>query len=118
MSKIAICSVCKEPLIFTFFFSKKEFICLNCGRLYEYFGPNGAIETPELLEKMKNLKEEWERDFTPYLLTGGIMKESCETCRINYEPHLHHATDEELEKHTDALIRLKERTGNEQFSKV
>lgn len=109
--KIAMCYTCKEPLVFTFFFSKKEFICLSCGRLYEFFGPMSAEPTPELEGKLESLNEEWRQDYAPYLLSGGVMLKECETCSEKYEPHLEHAAEEEKTKHAETIEKLRERTG-------
>lgn len=45
---MATCPVDGEPLVMTFEFPGKEFICVVCSRLYEFFGPKPAVSTPEL----------------------------------------------------------------------
>lgn len=109
MSKIAMCHTCDEPLVGTFYFHKKEFICLNCGRLYEFFGPSSADETPELIARMEELAKEWEEDFAPYLLTPGMYHKECKLCN-GREAHINHATEEEIVANKEARTRLKERT--------
>ncbi len=108
MSKVAMCRSCEsEPLVSTFDFYKKEFICLGCGGLYEWLQPRGADETPELLALMEAREAEWEtisRGFLPI----GAQLEDCAACRTSGDySHLDHATDEERAEHENASERIK-----------
>lgn len=98
---------CGEPLVSTFAFSKKEFICVRCGSLYELLQPQGADETPELLARMEELRAEWE-PIGAALLGGGLMLTSCAECSRTGEPHLDHATAAEVAAHEAALARVRE----------
>lgn len=104
--KIAMCA-CGEPLVSTFVFYKKEFVCVRCGRTYEFFGPTGADETPKRLERMEENEELWNGIIDGYLTTGMVRFDDCELCRTSGDySHKDHATEEELEKHARAEQRL------------
>lgn len=109
---IAMCPNCRdEPLVSTFFFPKKEFICLKCGKLWEFLQPVSAEETPELLELMEARKNEW-ADNARSLLNDHSWHAGCEKCNMgSSEYHISHATDEE--KKADAIARqwLEQRVG-------
>lgn len=103
MSKVAMCPNCEdEVLVMTFAFNGKEFFCLGCGGDFEFLEPRAADETPELLERLAQRKEEWKPIGTA-LLTGGARKTDCAICASKDEPHLAHATDEEREAHEAAV---------------
>lgn len=112
MSKVAMCMDCpNEPLISTFAFYKKEFICLRCGSLYEWMQPKAADETPELLTKMKDRETEWEDNVGKFLLTIGAKHTDCELCMTGDDySHKDHATDEEKEADIKAREWIKQRT--------
>lgn len=114
MTKIATCIVCKdEPLVMTFQFYKKEFICISCGRLYEFFGPSPRDETPELLAKMEERKQEW-LDNASGLIIGRFYRDSCEKCSLRGDHyHSKHATEAEWEAHEVAVDWLSKRTGRD-----
>ena len=57
---IATCPSCSEPLIGTFKFPGKEFICVACRRLWGFVEPTPAESTPELLARLKELKTQWQ----------------------------------------------------------
>lgn len=59
---VATCRVDGEPLVMTFEFPKYEFICQVCKKLYDFFGPKPADETPELLARYEELKAEYEKE--------------------------------------------------------
>lgn len=108
MSKVAMCHRCKEPLVFTYAFSGKEFVCVKCGRTYTYFGPDGADETPELLARIEANNKRW-KEISEGVLTGGVMLTRCLEAggACVREPHLYHATDEELAAHNRAIDRIR-----------
>ena len=112
MSHIAMCSAChEEPLVMTFFFRGKEFICLKCGRLYEFFGPEAANETKTRLAKMESRKAEW-AEHAPALICRGMWKKGCEKCQASgREEHWLHATPSEKAVSETSLMWLSERTG-------
>ena len=58
--RLAVCS-CGTPLICTFAWSGKEWYCLNCGRLYTFFGAHLLKTTPELWEKYEELRKNGKR---------------------------------------------------------
>ena len=105
----ATCRPCGAPLIPTFAFSGFEFYCLECGLLYDwFFGPKAAEPTPELAARYAALKAEWD-EIAPSLIGGGAMLHDCITCRAKREPHLEHASADEIAAHQDALEKLRER---------
>lgn len=107
MTKIAMCA-CGEPLVCTFHFYKKEFVCVRCGRTYEFFGPTGADETPERIERMEENEKLWNEIEEGYLVKGMIRRE-CELCSTSGDySHKDHASKEDLEKHEAAEKRLVE----------
>lgn len=107
--KIAMCRSCEnEPLVCTFAFYKKEFICMGCGRTYEWLQPASADETPELLALAEKREQEWNTlsgDFLPH----GCKVADCDLCRTSDDyQHLDHATDTEKEAHYTAQTRINE----------
>lgn len=104
--KVAMCPSCEVPLVATFAFDGKEFICLRCGALYEWLEPTPADSTPELLAQMHELEEEWV-PIGSALLSGGVMRVGCETCSREHQPHILHATPEEIAAHEAATERVK-----------
>lgn len=56
---MAGCHHCDEPLVLTFEFPKKEFICVECGALYEFFGPKRLTWTPERQARHDALAERY-----------------------------------------------------------
>jgi len=56
---MAICPHCREPLIGTFRFPGKEFICMGCDRLWGFVEPIPAEATPELEARYQELKAKW-----------------------------------------------------------
>ena len=59
---MATCPRCREPLIFTFRFQGKEFICMGCGRLWGFVEPIPAESTPELEARYRELKAKWDKE--------------------------------------------------------
>lgn len=103
MRKVAMCS-CGEPLVMTFVYPGKEFVCVVCRRTYTFFGPiAAAAETPELLSRSETRKSEW------HALTNGLLPRTaylrdCERCHPDY--HYEHATSEELAADESARARM------------
>jgi len=56
---MATCPHCREPLIGTFQFRGKEFICMGCRRLWGFVEPIPAEATPELEARYLELKAKW-----------------------------------------------------------
>lgn len=112
MSMVAMCRDCKdEPLVCTFAFYKKEFICLGCGTLYEWLEPKGAPDTKELTAKAKAREEEWEENAGKHLLTVGAKHTDCEKCKTSTDySHKDHATEEEIAADEKARIWIQQRT--------
>jgi hypothetical protein len=109
------CTVCKdEPLVMTFQFYKREFICLGCGRTFEFFGPKNLGEGDELQKKSDERTAEWAENAGSKLLVGHVYHEGCETCRPSQdEYHSKHATAEEWVEHNNAVRWLTGRTGKD-----
>lgn len=59
---MAGCHTCNEPLVLTFEFAGKEFICVVCGQLYEYFGPKHLEWTPELQARHDELAAQYDTE--------------------------------------------------------
>lgn len=59
---IAMCPSCNEPLIMTFQFPGKEFICVCCRKLWEFIDPTPAEATPERIARHQVLKAKWEAE--------------------------------------------------------
>ncbi len=51
----AVCPADREPLISTFEVAYKEFLCMVCGRRYEFLQPHAAEPTPELDARYEDL---------------------------------------------------------------
>lgn len=102
-----MCRSCKEePLVLTLAFRGKEFICLGCGTLYEFFGPRGEQDTPELTEKMDLRKQQWIEITAGHIPHGSSFRD-CEKCTFGEYDHLGHATPQQLADHEAALARMK-----------
>lgn len=110
--KTAMCRVCEnEPLLCTFHWRRKEFICLGCGRLYEWLEPKPAESTPEILAMSEARDKEWKEN-TQELLTSSAWHTGCETCADGSGPaHIQHATPEEIAAHEKAAAWVLGRTG-------
>ena len=103
-NRISVCN-CGAPLISTFMFSGAEFYCIECGSHFGMFGVERKQETPELKKRLKKNEAKWEK-MKKGLLTGGVMFTWCDTCSKTNEPHLNHATKEEITAHEQALEKL------------
>lgn len=57
---MATCPECGEPLIATFRFPGKEFVCMGCKKLWEFLDPVPEEVTPELTERYGEMKKRWE----------------------------------------------------------
>lgn len=104
---IAVCS-CGEPLVMTFLFPYKEWICLEDGRLYEFLAPNRVDVTADLWNRSLELENEFKE-----IMRDAIPKDSrkagCEKC--HREDHLAHATVEERRSSDAAFSALHKRVG-------
>lgn len=105
MSRVAMCRECDEPLVCTFAFTAKEFVCVKCGRLYDWLEPDAADETPELLARVAEVKAEWQ-PIGEALIGNGVKLRDCEMCSNGGGQHRDHATTEELVAHDEALAWL------------
>lgn len=59
---VATCPACGEPLVGTLKFRGKEFICVECRRLWGFVEPTPKDATPELLERLAELKAKWKAE--------------------------------------------------------
>jgi hypothetical protein len=103
-----MCPSCGDPLVCTFVWPGKEFVCMGCGALWEWLQPIGAAETPDLLAKCDERLAEW-KEISDGLAPHRSFFEGCETCYP--EPHRMHATEAELVAHEAAAKRIGERLG-------
>lgn len=107
MSRIAMCQ-CGSPLVMTFVFSGREFYCLDCGRTYDFLGPDAAEETPELLARMEAAQAE-ALPLLAALVVRGSRLAACELCQSGSGDHHAHATEAEWEADRAARVALAER---------
>jgi hypothetical protein len=108
-ARYSVCA-CGAPLVGTFAWPKKEWICLECGALYEFFGPGVVDATDALHDRYDALLAEW-GEIAAKLLAGGVMLSTCASCTAEHEPHWNHATAEEKAAHHAALAALTARAG-------
>lgn len=105
---LAVCS-CGAPLIPTFLFSHKEYYCLECGRMYEFFDSfDRKKNTDNLDARLRALKKEFAEIAEP-IITPFSKLTDCDRCQNGQGYHHEHATDEERMASSAALKRLKER---------
>jgi ribosomal protein S27AE len=93
--KVALCPRCGDVLVSTMAWRRKEFVCLSCGSLWEWLQPRAGDETPDHLARIEETKAEWK------ILSEGLLS----------EPHLRHASAEEIAAHETAVARIGERLG-------
>ncbi len=113
MSDRAAMTRCARTWVMTMAWRGYEFVCLGCGALDTYFGPDAGDETPERVERMEATKAEW-RELSAGLLSGGARLTACIDAGgecSNGEEHLRHATDAERAAHEAAVARIGERIG-------
>lgn len=108
---LAVC-FCGAPLISTFHWRKKEWACIECGRLYEFFDSFERRKTTDKLwARYEALLAEWMEHAGPKLLTPGARHDGCPKCwGTGSEAHNLHATDEERAAHEEAIAWLRART--------
>jgi hypothetical protein len=61
---MACCPSCEEPLIMTFRFPGKEFICVECRGLWGFLDPIAKEITPELNARHDELVAKWEKELS------------------------------------------------------
>jgi len=109
---ISVCPYCQnEPLVGTFAFRGKEYICLGCGMTFTFFGPPSHEATKELASKRRDRDEEWD-DNGAALMVDDFKRVNCDQCRLA-ERHQDHATRKEWDRHNAAVKWLTERTGRD-----
>ena len=106
--RYSVCA-CGAPLVSTFAWPQKEWVCLECGRLYKFFGGYVEEATDELYERWVALDREWGERFAPRLLTRGGLRNDCDRCGSRQGDHLSHATPEEIAADKSARTELAER---------
>ncbi len=104
-TRLAVCN-CGNPMIYTFAFSGAEYYCLACGNSCGMFDTRKTDATPELTKKLKADEKKF-KTVNKYLLSGGVMFNSCEICSKKNEPHILHCSDAEKENHRKAMAKLK-----------
>lgn len=62
LAPMATCPACKEPLIGTIRFPKKEFICVACRRTWGFLDPYPVEATSELKARYEELKAIWDAE--------------------------------------------------------
>jgi rubrerythrin len=112
--KIWTCPTCSAPVISTFVFPKKEWICLECGWLGEFLQPRHTPPTAELEGRLTALDAEWANHAGDFLVSGSRLR-SCPRCSAGEDyDHPAHATDEERERDSAVRAWLVERTSRRQ----
>jgi hypothetical protein len=104
----ATCHVDGEPLVSTLVFSKKEFVCVVCGRTYGFMEPVAAPETPKIKRRQKTLEKKWNKLIDGYMPNSDFWRRDCEMCQPGDRAaaHRNHATPQELEAHEKAVERM------------
>lgn len=106
--KINVCS-CGSPLVFTFAFAYKEYLCLECGNTYGMMGVRSVEATPELKHKKKLYEKLWNIIYG----VGGFFPRSpytkikCKKCTA--DNHFNHVSKTEILKNkiaTDIFEKL------------
>jgi hypothetical protein len=106
---IAMCRVCpNEPLVSTMLFRRAEFYCVSCGSHLGYLDPKPAEPTPELDDRAHAVQQEFDTLSKGALSLGGMHRD-CSTCMEHRQPHIEHATPDELKASVAAYERLRER---------
>lgn len=105
---ISVCH-CGAPLVGTFLFRGKEWICLECGNLYEFFGPDRKPYTDELAETQAALRDEF-ISIAKDMIVPDSRHEGCAKCKKG-EDHDVHATPEERRRSDRAWSELHKRVG-------
>lgn len=105
---ISVCH-CGAPLVGTFVFRGKEWICMECGNLYEFFGPERKPYTDELAAKQETLRDEF-AGIAKDMIVNGSRLEGCSKCKKG-EDHDVHATAEERRRSDRAFSELHKRVG-------
>lgn len=104
---ISVCR-CGAPLVGTFLFRGKEWLCLECGNLYEFFGPDRKPYTDELAARQEKLRDEF-AGIAKDMIVEGSRHEGCDKC--HGEDHSVHATAEERRRSERAFSELHKRVG-------
>jgi hypothetical protein len=107
-TRVPTCRSDGAPLVATFAFPKAEFVCLDCGALFGWFGPTAADETPELLARTEAYRREWAENAGSKILTPRARHRDCVLCDGG-EDHVDHATEDEIAADSDARAWLKRR---------
>lgn len=94
-NKIVVCDHCGNPMIWTFAFAYKEYLCLNCGDGHGALGTETVDETPELKYKLKIYKKIWTILYGSgwFLPRSSYQHSKCRKCkegneRCNHNDHL------------------------------
>lgn len=110
--QVGVCS-CGRLLIYTMYFREMQYLCLNCGKLYNH-PPRAQPSTPEAEAKWRALEAEFMINCGSKLIVLGLYREGCAKCDgPPEEQHLLHATPQEWQECNEGLYWLSERTGRE-----
>ena len=105
VESIRVCEGCENPLVWTFIHAGCEYYCPSCGAMGDMFmGKDIHYPRKPLIEKAKRIKAQFSR-YRKHIISGGAMRDGCEKCFKN-EPHIHHATPEEMKAHQAGLRGL------------
>ena len=104
----------EEPLVMTFHWRGREYVCLKCGRLYDFLSVTRKNATPARLARAQARGDEWIENAAP-LITPASRLVSCERCAKG-EDHDLHATDAERAAHEAAVEWLMVRTGRKKVA--
>lgn len=60
---MAVCPYCGDPLVSTFEFKFKEWICMGCDRLLEWLSArDGGIATPEMIARYETHRAKYDSE--------------------------------------------------------
>ena len=104
--EINVCS-CGSPLVYTFAFAYKEYLCLECGNTYGMMGVDSVEATPELKHKQKLYKKLWNIIYGSggFLPRSRYAKRKCKKC--TGDNHHEHLSDTEVMKNEIATMIFK-----------
>ncbi len=102
MNKISVCKNCGKPLIWTFAFAYKEYLCLNCGGREGALGTDEVEETPELKYTLKLYQKMWKLIYGSgwFLPRSSYQLSGCKKCKEGNEycNHNDHLSKKEIVK--------------------
>jgi len=111
---IKVCE-CGYPIVFTFMYAGAEYLCLNCGEGYDFFGSGISLPVTVDLKTMYHYAEKKHDEIAKVWIGGGCFLHTCDKCNSHSEYHIDHATNKELELHEKAIEQLGDWVDNDNF---